>query len=261
MDFKQEVVEKSKETPILVDFWAPWCGPCQFLTPQLEELAAEANGRWQLVKVNTDQHPDISQQYKISGIPAIKLFVNGAVKAEFTGAQPKHYIENWLEEHLPDARKEALATIQQQLWGGEHQAATEALEALVASHPLFAPAKALLAATVVFQDIDRAATLVAEAKTDMKVYQQATAVNDVIEFFTTALPEKENLANLIIETRQHLQKHDFGPAIEHLIKAIMLNKQWANELSRRVCVAIFALMGANHPLTKQCRRRFDMALY
>ena len=116
--FKQEVIDKSYEIPVVVDFWAPWCGPCQYLGPVIEQLATEANGKWQLVKVNTDENQDIAIQYGIQGIPAVKMFINGKVADEFTGALPRPQIEQWLEKNIPDERKKQLAGIAKALENG-----------------------------------------------------------------------------------------------------------------------------------------------
>ena len=99
--FQTEVLDKSHDKPVVVDFWAPWCAPCRALGPTLEALARESGGRWRLVKINTDRHPDLMRRFGIRGIPAVKLFVDGAVAAQFTGALPEAEVRLWLGAHLP----------------------------------------------------------------------------------------------------------------------------------------------------------------
>jgi len=105
--FDQEVVAKSYEKPVLVDFWAPWCGPCRVLGPTIEKLAKESGGAWRLVKINVDQHPVLSQRYEIRSIPSVKLFWQGEVLNEFMGALPEPALRRWLDQHLPKPEAEA----------------------------------------------------------------------------------------------------------------------------------------------------------
>ncbi len=100
-NFSTDVVERSHTAPVLVDFWAPWCGPCRALKPTLEKLAAEPGVRWTLVTVNVDEHPELAEQFGIRGIPNVKLFSAGAPIAEFSGSMPEGSVRTWLDQSLP----------------------------------------------------------------------------------------------------------------------------------------------------------------
>ncbi len=98
-DFQADVIEESHVRPVLVDFWAPWCGPCRMLGPTLEKLA-EGQETFRLVKVNTDINQQVAMEYGIRGIPSVKLFHKGRVVDDFTGALPAFYVKQWLDHHL-----------------------------------------------------------------------------------------------------------------------------------------------------------------
>ena len=97
-NFDVDVLERSREKPVLVDFWAAWCGPCRVIGPVLERLADDNGDDWELRKLDTEKHPDIARQYRITSIPAVKLFVDGEVKDEFVGALPEQMIVLWLKK-------------------------------------------------------------------------------------------------------------------------------------------------------------------
>src|SRR5689334_18192662 len=100
-DFQQQVIERSKELPVVVDFWAEWCGPCRTLGPALEKAVAARDGKVELAKVDTDANQALAQRYGIQGIPAVKGFSGGEIVAEFVGAQPPAEIEKFLDQLVP----------------------------------------------------------------------------------------------------------------------------------------------------------------
>lgn len=99
-NFEKEVIQKSHKTPVLVDFWASWCGPCMMLKPTLEKIAKEYNGKFILAKAATDENPSSASEFGVMSIPSVKLFKNGKVVDEFVGAQPEATIKQWLNQKL-----------------------------------------------------------------------------------------------------------------------------------------------------------------
>src|SRR5262245_8928603 len=134
-DFQRDVIERSRSIPVLVDFWAAWCGPCRVLGPILERLASQASGRWELAKVDTEAHPDVSAEYGVMGIPSVKLFVDGAVVDEFVGALPERDVRRWLERALPAPQSAELEAAAAALKRGAWEEAKLEVENVLAYAP------------------------------------------------------------------------------------------------------------------------------
>lgn len=259
-DFQETVINRSQTVPVVVDFWAPWCGPCRFLGPVIEELAQEGEGKWELVKLNTDENQELSAQYKIRGIPAVKMFYRGKVMAEFTGALPKHQIENWLSEFLPDERKAELENIKTRLENNESDALTT-LESFVHANPDLEDARLLLATHQVYEKPTEAAKMLEDITLGHKFFDSAEDVRTLAELMDCDENGNPVIEQKLAEARNALKAQQQEIALQNLIDAVMLDKQYCNELPRRATIALFHILGQDHPITKKYRRKFDMALY
>ncbi|MEK6479795.1 thioredoxin [Catalinimonas sp. 4WD22] len=258
-NFEESVLMKSQQVPVVVDFWAPWCGPCQTLGPIIERLAKEARGKWELVKINTDEDQEISAKYKIRGIPAVKMFYMGEVKAEFTGALPKHQIVKWLEDNLPpDDENSRLTQFVDALFTEKHAEAVEGLEQFTAKNTDHEEALLWLAAATVGQHPERANIALHETH---KLYELAFNVKNLAGVMRCEEEASPKMIEKIKDAQEALKTYRYEEAIQALIAATMIDKNYCKELPRRATVALFLMLGEQHPLTQKYRRQFNMALY
>ncbi|MCB0791400.1 MAG: tetratricopeptide repeat protein [Flavobacteriales bacterium] len=258
-DFERQVIARSADVPVLVDLWAAWCGPCRFLGPIVEKLADEADGRWELVKVDVEANPALAERFQVRGIPALKLFHKGAVIAELAGALPEAQLLAWIEAHLPTPGGERLAEARSLLEAGREKEATTLLEGIVREMPEVEEARVLLARAIVFDDPGRVRELLAHHG-HLDGAETLLVLSDALMREVATLPEGAARASMA-EALEALHQHDMDSALERLIEVVLRDKPYADELARRLCVALFEHLGPAHPLTRSHRRRFDMALY
>lgn len=251
VDFRAEVLERSRRVPVVVDFWAEWCGPCRVLGPILEELASEAAGRWELVKIDTERQPELARDYDVRGIPAVKMFHDGEVVAEFVGAQAPDQVRRWLDASLPDPRIARLNQID----------SVAELERFVEDHPDLPDAQLRLAQAIVTDDPARARRLAREAMAEGGSVEQAAGVSALADLMerTGDLPEK--IAPHVEGARIALAAGDLDRALTHLVDLAMRDRMFGDELARRAALALFARLGPDHELTREHRRRLAMALH
>ncbi len=265
-NFQEDVIAASHEKPVLVDFWAAWCGPCRILGPVLEKLESEQSGVWKLVKVNTDENPEVSRDFRIQGIPAVKLFVDGKIAGEFTGALPERAVRKWLEENLPTENKQRLVEAERLIAEGSSDAATTLLEEVLLDEPSNPAAGGLLAGILAFSNPDRAGRLAEIAETADKRFaqtaqaiRQLTAMRDRLSVPDT-IPQEPGRENYM-RALAALRETDLENALLSFIEVIRQNRYLDDDASRKSCVAIFTLLGDSHPLSQKYRRTFDMWLY
>jgi putative thioredoxin len=261
MDFKVDVIDRSYAVPVVVDFWAPWCGPCQYLGPVIEELARQANGKWELVKVNTDDNQHLMQEYGIQGIPAVKLFNKGEVVADFTGALPKHEIEKWLDKNLPDETKEAYIDLRSEMsWPSSDDQITKLAE-FITEHAGFADAVIDMAAEQVLVDPEASLNAVKHITFGHPRFETVQAIRTIAELLDLNAAEVDKHEQRIAHIQSALKQKDIDATLDKLIEFILVDKTFQDELPRRAVISIFHMLGQQHPLNKKYQRKFSMALY
>ncbi len=259
-DFQLDVIARSYEKPVVVDFWAPWCGPCRMLGPILEQLAKEQADRWILVKINSDEAYELAQQYRVMSIPNVKMFYQGKVIAEFAGALPRQAILQWLDQHIPDARAKELQAILHDVNTGQAEA-LQALASFVQHNPDVAEARLALAAKVVFTEPDRAIELVSSIRAGHDLAEAADDIRTLVQLLQFSSTDDTPVAQALTQAKQSATEGRLETAIQHLIKAVSIDKSYAKHLPRKAAIALFRILGPEHELTKAWRRQFDMALY
>lgn len=257
---EKDILSKSEQVPVLVDFWAPWCGPCKFLGPIVEELAREADGKWVLVKVNTDEQPELMHKYKVQGIPTLKLIHKRQILAEKVGALPKHELRHWLDELLPTPEKERWLQLQEKLSETELSAMYSDLEKFVKEYPMHKEARKLLLRAYVLKTPEEAIQKLQQwpdLKTDEELVQDLTSIH---EFLTSPYDQNTKVDHYLRIAAEAFQSGEAEKALNHLIDSLLYDKEAYQQLARRVCVALFHHLGESHELTKKYRRKFGMYL-
>jgi putative thioredoxin len=243
-DFQQKVVERSNDVPVVVDFWAEWCGPCRTLGPALESAVKARHGDVELVKVDTDANPGIARQFQIQSIPAVKAFKDGKVVAEFIGAVPPAQIEAFLNEVVP-SEADRLAE------SDDEESLRKALEL----DPRQAGAAIGLGRLLLQRgDSDEAATL-------LKGFPHDFIADGLAARAELSLAENGASADQLQEAFSAWDDGNSEAALEKLQSVLAAEQDPARkDLLRRVMVAIFTELGADHPLAREHRRRLATAL-
>ncbi len=264
-DFQSQVIERSRQVPVMVDFWAEWCGPCRMLGPVLERLAGDAGGRWELAKVDTEAHQDIAVQYGIRSIPAVKMFVDGEVVDEFTGALPEPQIRAWLDRVVPSGWAAQTAQAQELAAAGEQVQAAALLEEVLEAEPTDETALFALARLLLWDEAERARTLVEDVGSGSDRVEEAEGIRRIADLFAT-LDDPESLPQLPARTTYlaaiaALRTRDVATALDGFISVLGTDRSLDDDGARKACLALFQLLGDDDPVIRQYRPAFANALY
>ncbi len=272
-NFQQVVMEGSRTTPVVVDFWAEWCGPCRMLKPILEKLADEYQGKFILAKVNSDQNQELAAQFGVRGIPSVKAVVNGQIVDEFSGALPEGAVREFLDRIIPSPAEELRRKAVELRTAGD---LAQALQVLAEASKLDMANEAVrLDAAEILLDLDQPA----EAKRLLDSLSPDTRLDDrpqqLLARLTFALSgqtgndeqslrakiaahpgdmeSRLQLANVLVAAGRHAE------GMDELLEMIRLDRNWNEDAARKTMLAVFNVLGGG-ALVSEYRRKLASAL-
>ena len=279
--FMDDVIEASKSSPIVVDFWAPWCGPCKTLGPALEAEVKATNGKIKMVKIDIDQNQNLASQMRIQSIPAVFAFVDGQPIDGFMGAKApselKSFIDKLLEKVTDDDGdlSEAIAVANEMLNAKEFNDAAETFEAILGEDPESAlafvglfnarmGAKKINDAKTMLEEIpdalkNKAEILALQAQIDLS--NQAEGVGEINDLRSTLTNDKNNHQARFDLALALFTKGETSEAIQELLTIFRIDQEWNDDAARQQLFKIFDILGSENPITLSGRRQLASMLF
>ena len=274
--FMADVIEASRETPVIVDFWAPWCGPCKQLGPAIERAVTAARGKVKLVKIDIDQHPQFAGQLRVQSIPAVFAFVGGRPVDGFTGALPesqiKAFVERLAAQAPADAADELIAAGREALEAGDLNTAAQAFARVLQADPQDVRALGGMARVYLEGgDPERAAEIAAMAPEGAKD-PGLESVRAALALASAAPAETDAFeARLAADPADHEARFELARALagagrleaamDHLLQIIAADREWNEGAARAQLLTVFEAAGAASDLARQGRRRLSAILF
>ena len=273
--FESEVVEKSHATPVLVDFWAPWCGPCRSLSPVLEKLAEEYAGAFLLAKINTDENQDLALAFQIRSIPQVVLFQEGKAVDQFAGAIPEAEIRRFLKPYCPTEVDKLFSQARAKLEAGRKEEAQDLLEQVVDREAQHSPARLALARLLIAEHLPeqarshlRAIPFLADEREAADRLEQVigfqadcekaggqASLRKTLESTPQDLAARLALASCLAAAGQYRE------ALEEFLAVVARDKHYRDDSARKAMLAVFSLVGERSELAEEFRGRLARTLY
>ncbi len=282
-NFAEDVVHASEEVPVLVDFWAPWCGPCKQLTPLIEKAVTAAGGKVKLVKINIDENQAIAQQLRIQSIPAVYAFQQGKPVDGFVGALPESQIRAFIERLIggaigPTPVEETLAAAKAAMDAGDTGDALQAFAAVLDAEPENLAGRAGLARCYVAEgELEAAAEMLGQIADEHAGDSDVAGARAALALAEDALAAADPDETAVLQGRIESNPLDFearfdlaaalnaggqrDEAVDQLLAIIKANRAWNDEAARKQLLTFFEAWGPTDPFTVDSRRRLSTILF
>jgi putative thioredoxin len=273
-DFEQKVIAESQRRPVLVDFWADWCGPCHMLMPVLAQLAAAYGGRFLLAKVDSDREQELALQFGIRSLPTVKLFVGGEVVGELMGAQPEGTIRSLLDRFVARDSDALLRRAEELNAAGEVQGAIDVLRQALTVDPENQRLHPMLAALQIDSgELDGAEATLKELPASAQADEHVAALFTRLGFARTladapatavlegrlAQDPDDAEARYLLSTRQ-VMAGSYDAALENLLELVRRDRAYGDDAGRRALLEVFSMLGPRDPRVKRYRTLLATAL-
>jgi putative thioredoxin len=273
--FERDVIEASMEVPVLVDFWAPWCGPCKTLGPMLERLEREYGGRWKLVKVNSDINPELVASFNLKSIPYAVAFVDGNAVAQFMGAQPEAYVRAFLDRIIPNPGQLEHRAAREAMVLGQHSVAEDLLKNAIALDPANDGARIDMIRLLLDRgDIGNARAhfaLLSPRAEQQSNYSTVKARMDAVEMAATLPPadvlerrvriDGNDLRARLELAELHIAHQEYAPALEQLLEIARRDRAFDDDIGRRKMVEVFDIAADQAELVAEYRVKLSAILF